>query len=61
MSVHRKDSEIQAKALTRKGRSESDELDRYIEEIVAQAPPMSVTARAKLTVLLGGNGVRRAA
>ncbi|WP_157119828.1 hypothetical protein [Nocardia xishanensis] len=42
-------------------RDESDRLAEYIEEIIAQAPPMSDDARAKLSALLGNPQRRRAA
>ncbi|MGY4100499.1 hypothetical protein ACW2Q0_13235 [Nocardia sp. R16R-3T] len=35
-------------------------IDEYIEEIVAQAPPLSATARAKLSALLGARTGRAA-
>ncbi|WP_280431697.1 hypothetical protein [Nocardia brasiliensis] len=40
---------------------DSRELAEYIEEIVAQAPPLTAATRAKLSSLLGGGRSRRAA
>ncbi|MEV6221929.1 hypothetical protein AB0M13_09790 [Nocardia fluminea] len=37
------------------------DISDYLEEIVAQAPPMTAQARAKLAALLGRGASRRAA
>lgn len=37
------------------------DISDYLEEIVAQAPPMTAQARAKLAALLGRGAARRAA
>ncbi|MEV6659478.1 hypothetical protein [Nocardia fluminea] len=46
-----------------KPRSETitPDISDYLEEIVAQAPPMTAHARAKLAALLGRGASRRAA
>lgn len=40
---------------------DSDRVAEYVAELVAQAPPISSDARARLAALLGGIAGRRAA
>ncbi|WP_280449339.1 hypothetical protein [Nocardia brasiliensis] len=56
----RHDGQAQPRNTVRRLR-DSRELAEYIEEIVAQAPPLTAATRAKLSSLLGGGRSRRAA
>jgi hypothetical protein len=61
VSITRKKLESPSKSSAPKKRLESDMLDQYLDEILAQAPPISSAARAKLSNLLGAPSGRRAA
>ncbi|WP_433759901.1 hypothetical protein [Nocardia sp. CA-135398] len=59
MSVREFDETRSCRTKFRRG-MDPQSIDEYIEEIVAQAPPLSATARDKLSALLGARTGRAA-